>query len=539
MHALPYDESKFVDRSLESVPLSWIDTTEALQVMYVKLKTEPIIAVDLEHHSFHSYNGLVSLMQISSATEDFLVDTIKLREVLQSPEYSLNILFANPVILKIFHGAESDIAWLQRDFDTFVVNMFDSFHAAKILNSPKLSLAYLLDRFLEVELDKKYQLADWRERPLSAEMVEYARKDTHYLIQLYFLIKQELSLAQFEDVLNRSNQQCTVLFQPEVVNDRSWIAVLDRFNYRFNPSQTALVKSIFYWRQDRAKVLDVSPAAIMPNAWIPRLVNAKAKSAADIRSSLKNMPDLLIAELPSLVKVLNAEIEIAVPESVPAETESVHTRFESADKEAVVVDIKKMKIERPKRTISFATSSSAAAASVFGTAAKADSKSSCAIVLGSVLKRNLPTFESHLFIVAEQKVDKKNEQAEEQDEDSFKVKEEVIKIHGSNQVVEDLKLSYGSNSSTDIIEQLRIKSNKKSFNPKPVQAVDFDTIKESILQESSSVEIFDPYKTIAPKDKKKDPFIKSLAKSSNAPRLTSTPSSGNRIATFTQKNIKN
>lgn len=33
--------------------------------------------------------------------------------------------------------------------------------------------------------DKRYQTADWRERPLSTEMLHYARLDTHYLLSIY------------------------------------------------------------------------------------------------------------------------------------------------------------------------------------------------------------------------------------------------------------------------------------------------------------------------------------------------------------------
>ena len=73
MYLEAFDEPKFLERSLENVPLHWIDTEEALKEMYTKLKGESMIAVDLEHHSFHSYTGLVSLIQISSASEDFLV----------------------------------------------------------------------------------------------------------------------------------------------------------------------------------------------------------------------------------------------------------------------------------------------------------------------------------------------------------------------------------------------------------------------------------------------------------------------------------
>jgi len=45
-----------------------------------------------------------------------------------------------------------------------------------------------------VSVDKKYQLADWRKRPLDSKMIEYARKDTHYLIQIFQSLKKELLL---------------------------------------------------------------------------------------------------------------------------------------------------------------------------------------------------------------------------------------------------------------------------------------------------------------------------------------------------------
>lgn len=188
--------------------------------------------------------------------------------------------------------------------------------------------------------------------------------------------------------------------------------------------------------------------------------------------------------------------------------------------------------------ITFATSSSSAS-SVFG-GSKADSKSTSAILLGSVLKQTLPVFEPQAFVTSVQQHeldDNKNQDSTEEDE-SFELQEKSVKIHGSNQVVEDLKLSYSSNSSTEVIDQLRVKSSKKEFNPSPVQSVDFTAIKNLILQESTTVEIFDPYKTIAAKDRKKDPFIKAMPKTTSAPRLTSTPASGNRIATFTQKTMK-
>jgi ribonuclease D len=65
---------------------------------------------------------------------------------------------------QVFHGAVRDIEWLQRDLCLYVVNMFDTHEAAKILNFAQLSLAFLMKHYCNVIADKHFQLADWRIR---------------------------------------------------------------------------------------------------------------------------------------------------------------------------------------------------------------------------------------------------------------------------------------------------------------------------------------------------------------------------------------
>ena len=82
-------------------------------------------------------------MQISSREKDWIIDTLKLRDSL----VVLNEIFANPNIVKVFHGAFMDIIWLQRDLGLYVVSLFDTYHASKKLGLPRFSLAYLLENY--------------------------------------------------------------------------------------------------------------------------------------------------------------------------------------------------------------------------------------------------------------------------------------------------------------------------------------------------------------------------------------------------------
>ena len=65
--------------------------------MLEKLRQAQEIAADLEHHRHRSFNGFVCLMQISTRCDDFVVDTLTLREELEE----LNEIFTNPDVLKV------------------------------------------------------------------------------------------------------------------------------------------------------------------------------------------------------------------------------------------------------------------------------------------------------------------------------------------------------------------------------------------------------------------------------------------------------
>jgi ribonuclease D len=540
-----FDEAKFLERTLQNVPLNFVDDEVGLKEMFGKLEGEKIIAVDLEHHSYHSYTGLVSLIQISNSKEDFLVDPIKLRESLQSPEFSLNRIFANEKVLKIFHGAESDIAWLQRDFDTFVVNMFDSFHAAKILNLPRMSLAFLLEQFCGVELDKKYQLADWRERPMPAEMIEYARKDTHYLVYLYFLLKRKLNENQFEQVIKKSNEQCLELFTPEPITDKSWRVALNRSNFALNGGQVNVMRRLFYWREWKAKELDVSPPALMPNSYLARIAQSRSiKSVKDLKEILRNVSDLMVKEFPALFEFLSSDeskesefYRIScdnIEADIKSEADPVnsHVRFDEHE------TAKKAKIETvPRRVgkVSFmsqATTSSGA--SLFQS--QSNTTNSSAVLLAGLVRESLHIVQPKEFITREKDAAEREEiEKASKAVEAAKEVQETVKavVHGSNRVIEDLEIVAGGSNSTVLADKLRKSVQKKTLNPSPdVIHFDYSAAKEesNVKQETN---IFDPYNTM--KSEKKKAFIDATIAPETGPRLSATRMSGNRMASFTKK----
>lgn len=83
---------------METTKAVWVDTYEGVLEMLEELKKATEIAIDLEHHDFRSYTGLLSLMQISTREKDWIVDTlVPWRHKLEV----LNEVFADPKVLKV------------------------------------------------------------------------------------------------------------------------------------------------------------------------------------------------------------------------------------------------------------------------------------------------------------------------------------------------------------------------------------------------------------------------------------------------------
>ncbi|RZC34489.1 exosome component 10, partial [Asbolus verrucosus] len=226
-------------RDLSTTPLVEIDKPEQLDDLVETLRTYKEFAVDLEHHSYRSFMGITCLLQISTQDKDYLIDTLALRDKL----YILNEVFTKNNIVKIFHGADKDVEWLQRDLSIYVVNMFDTHQAAKVLQYSGLSLAFLMKKFFNVLPDKQFQLADWRIRPLPEEFKTYAREDTHYLIYIYKMLKKEL-LAKgnksdnlLRSVIERSTDICKRRYFKPILRDDSHLDLYRKCKKMFDNRQ--------------------------------------------------------------------------------------------------------------------------------------------------------------------------------------------------------------------------------------------------------------------------------------------------------------
>ncbi len=154
------------------------------------LRSEALLAVDTEAASFHRHLDRIYLIQISSREATAVVDPLAVTDL-----RLLGEVLADPSIEIIFHDADYDLRILNRDYGFQAANLFDTRIAAQLLNEPGIGLAALLEKYLGVTLDKKFQRADWSLRPLLPGMLEYAAGDTHHLATLRDILREKLQTA--------------------------------------------------------------------------------------------------------------------------------------------------------------------------------------------------------------------------------------------------------------------------------------------------------------------------------------------------------
>jgi exosome complex exonuclease RRP6 len=315
-----YTVSPAVDyQPFESTAATFVDTLEGVKEMLSELKSAKEIAIDLEHHDVHSYHGLVSLMQISTRDKDWVVDTLKpWREELQI----LNEVFADPGILKVLHGSSMDIIWLQRDLGLYVVGMFDTYHAACALNYPKRSLKFLLQKFVNFEADKRYQMADWRIRPLPSGMFDYARSDTHYLLYIYDHLRNELLENSTPDhnlvdyVLEQSKNEALQRYERPVYDAATgqgqggWYDYLYRNPAVLSKEQFAVFKAVHQWRDEVAREEDEGVQCVFPKHILFKIAQVMPLDQGTLYRTLSPMTPIAKNRAADLLEVIKkAKIE--------------------------------------------------------------------------------------------------------------------------------------------------------------------------------------------------------------------------------------
>ncbi|XP_075920144.1 exosome complex component 10-like isoform X2 [Petromyzon marinus] len=201
------------------------------------------------HHSYRSFLGITCLMQISMREEDFIIDTLMLRDDL----HILNEAFTNPNIVKVFHGADSDIEWLQRDLGL----------------------------------------------PLLPDMLHYARADTHYLLYVYDRVRADLltkalgrpNLLQL--VWDQSRTVALKRYHKPVFTEDSYLKLLHKHKQPLDVQQSSAARLLYAWRDRTARAEDESTGYVLPNHMLMKIAEEMPRELQGVLACCNPVPPLV------------------------------------------------------------------------------------------------------------------------------------------------------------------------------------------------------------------------------------------------------
>ena len=298
----------------------------SLATLAGELARHPVVAVDTESNSLHAYRERVCLVQFSTAGTDFIVDPIRLRDL--SP---LAALFANPDQQKVFHAAEYDLICLRRDYQFAFANIFDTMSAARTLGWPQVGLAAILDVRFGVTMNKKYQRADWKRRPLTPEQLDYARLDTHYLVALRDLQFQALAEA---GRTAEAHEEFERLARVKGDPDKTGPALTAFWRVKgardLTPAQAAVLQALFAYREQQAERVDRPPFKVMGEATLLELARLGPRRADDLGSVPGMTPDHIQRHAHGVLQAIQLGLD-APPQVAPQadrEPDEVQDRYD-------------------------------------------------------------------------------------------------------------------------------------------------------------------------------------------------------------------
>ncbi len=288
----------------------WVETDALLQKAIKDILRHRRIGVDTESNSLFAYQEQICLIQISTPRTDYLLDTLTLTNV-----NCLKEVFENPRLEKIFHAAEYDLICLKRDYGFQPVHLFDTMVAARILALPEVGLGAMLKNRFGVDVDKRYQRANWGERPLPEKLKQYASGDSHYLITLRDQLERELKKRKLYAM---AKEDFTRLESVKIPAQRS----RDDFthlngNGKLTPRQSAVLQALCAYRDREAQRRDVPHFKVFGDDVLITLAHRVPRKTEDLKG-IPGLPSRLIQLYGNnLIKEVGKGLKTQPPRSKP------------------------------------------------------------------------------------------------------------------------------------------------------------------------------------------------------------------------------
>lgn len=160
------------------------------------------VAIDTETMGLNPLRDRLCLIQLSGGND--ICHLVKFKPNPLKPKNIINIL-KNNKILKIFHFARFDVAFLKHTFKIDIDNIYCTKIASKLVRTftDKHGYKDLCKELLNVKISKYEQTTDWGKSKLTQAQQKYAATDVYYLHK----IRNELNkMLERENRMELSNE---------------------------------------------------------------------------------------------------------------------------------------------------------------------------------------------------------------------------------------------------------------------------------------------------------------------------------------------
>ena len=260
-----------------------ITTTSDLAAVCARLAKHPVITVDTEFLRETTYYPLLCVVQMASAEEAVVVDTLA-QGIDLKPFFDL---MGDEKVLKVFHAARQDIEIVWHQSGTIPHPIFDTQVAAMVLGYGD-SIAYdqLVERIAGHRPDKTHRFTDWSRRPLTAEQMHYAVSDVTHLRDVFAALDADLKKRGRSEWVS---EEMEVLTSPKTYDfhpERAWERLKTRVR---KPKELAVLMEVAAWREQEAQSRDVPRSRVLKDDAVGDIAT-HAPTSLERLASLRSLP---------------------------------------------------------------------------------------------------------------------------------------------------------------------------------------------------------------------------------------------------------
>ena len=253
--------------------VSYIETDEDLSLLKLSLEKESILGIDTEFDWRTTYFPKLSLLQIVTSKDIFLIDCLLDIDLSVLKEYMED---ENKLI--IFHAARSDATVMNTNLNIQIKNSYDIQIAEKFLRGGDLkNYGSIVNDYFSINLDKAETNSNWLKRPLSKSQLNYAMQDVLFLIEIFKIQKKELIKNEKYNLVIKASELETNLGNQPLKSLR-----VKKLKQKLSRRR----KEIFLWREEVAELENVPPNYIFKDKHLKTLADL---NPADNEAKVKIM----------------------------------------------------------------------------------------------------------------------------------------------------------------------------------------------------------------------------------------------------------